>query len=160
MRLAPGSLARARRFVAPLDRAVGVDQDQRAVGHAGRLEVGAVGLRDLALGLEVGEQRGVDAELLAEGLVGVDVVDADADQLDALLLEFGLDLLVDRELVRADGAEVERVEDEQHATTAEVGERDLLAVLVAQREVGGRFAGGDDAHGGYRRRPSSATRAR
>ena len=91
--------------------------------------------------------------------MGVDVVDADADQLDALRLDLGLDLLVDGELVRADGAEVERVEDEQHAPAAVVGQRDLLAVLVAQGEVGGRLAGGDHARA-YRRRPSSATRAR
>ena len=83
------------------------------------------------------------------------LVDADPDQLDALLLDLRLDLLVDRELVRADRAEVERVEDEQDLAAAEVGERDLLAVLVAQGEVGGRLAGGD-----HRRRPSSATRAR
>ena len=61
----------------------------------------------------------VDAELLLEGLVGEAVVDADPDQLDALRLDLWLDLLVDRELVAADRAEIERVEDEE----------DLAAVL-------------------------------
>ena len=51
-----------------------------------------------------------------------------------------LDLLVDRELVGADRAEVERVEDEQDLAAAEVGERDLVAVLVAEGEVGRRLA--------------------
>ena len=78
-----------------------------------------------------------------------------ADHLDALGLELRLGLLVDGELVRADRAEVERVEDEQQLAAAEVGERDLLAVLVAQREVRSRFAGRD-----HRRRPSSATSSR
>ena len=77
----------------------------------------------------------------------MDVVDADPDELDALRLEVGLDLLVDGELVRADAAEGERVEDEQHAAAAVVGERDLFAVLVAEREVGGRLAGGDHVTG-------------
>ena len=67
------------------------------------------------------------------------MVDADPDQLDAPLRELGLDLLVDRELVGADRAEVEGVEDEQDLPAPEVGERDLFAVLVAQGEVGGRL---------------------
>ena len=45
------------------------------------LDVGAVGARHLPLGLEVGEQRDVDPQLLLEGLVGPGVVDADPDQL-------------------------------------------------------------------------------
>ena len=72
-----------------------------------------------------------------------------------LLVDLRLDLLVDRELVAADGAEVPRVEDQQHLAAPEVGERDLLAVLVAEGEVGGLLPDGD-----HRRRPSSATRAR
>src|SRR3954452_204423 len=102
----------------------------------GLLDVGAVGTSDLPLGLEVGEQLRVDAELLLEGLVGEAAVDADPDHGHALGLDLRLDLLVDRELVAADRAEVERVEDQEDLLAAEVGERNLLAVLIAESEIG------------------------
>src|ERR1700742_2036465 len=139
-----GELARARRLVGPGDVAALVDQDEGAVGDAGGVDVGAEGLGDLAVRLEVGEQHRVDAELLLEGFVGVGAVDAEADQRDPGVGELALDaLLVDRELIRADGAEVERIEGDQDLAALEVGERDLFPVLVFDGEVGSRVADRD-----------------
>src|SRR3954447_18915651 len=151
-----GELAGAGRLVGPGDPALLVDEDEGAVGEAERrVEVGAVGAGDLSLRLEVREQGGVDPQLLLEGLVSEEAVDADPDQLDPLAGDLRLDLLVDRELVAADGAEVAWVEDQQHLATLVVGEGDLLPVLIAEGEVGGLVPDAD-----HRRRPSSLTRAR
>ena len=65
------------------------------------LDVDAVGLGDLALGVEVGQQRDRHAEVLLEGLVGEGRVDGDAEQLAPLLLELAQHLLVDVQLVGA-----------------------------------------------------------
>ena len=80
----------------------------------------------------------VEAELLAEGAVADSAVDADPDQRRAPRLDLAEDLLVDRELVGADRAEVERVEGEHQLAAGEVGERDRVAVLVGEGEVGRR----------------------
>src|SRR4051812_30799658 len=151
-----GKFAGVGRLVGPGDLALLVDEDEGAVGEAERrVEVGAVGAGDLALGLEVGEQGRVDPQLLLEGLVSEEAVDADPDQLHPLLGDLRLDLLVDRELVAAYGAEVAGVENEEDLAAAVVGERDLLPILVAEGEVGGLLPDRD-----HRRRPSSLTRAR
>ena len=84
------------------------------------VEVGAVARDHLSLGLEVGEQRDRDPELLPERPVGPGRVDAHADQGRALLLDLRQHLLVDRELVGAHRAEVERVEDQHQLAAPEV----------------------------------------
>ena len=62
--------------------------------------------------MEVGEQRDREPELLAERRVAGRGVDADPDQRGVAALDLAEDLLVDRELVGADRAEVERIEGE------------------------------------------------
>ena len=69
------------------------------------------------------------------------------------------DLLVDLQLVGADRAEREGVEDEDRRAAEEVGPREVAAVLALERELRRRRAGGDDAQR-YLRSPSSRTRAR
>jgi hypothetical protein len=82
-------------------------------------------------------------------------VDRHAVQLHPALREVVDQLLVDRELVRADRAEVERVEDQHRGLALQVGERDRLAILIPELEVRRRAAGLD-----HRRRPSSRIRLR
>ena len=122
---------------------------------AGLTEVSAVRLGDCALRFEVGEQRGLDPELIAERLVGEGRVDTDPDQGDAGVVQLGLELFVERQLVGADRAEIERVEGEQHSPAGEVGKGNLLAGVVRKGEI--RSLGPDFDQ---RRRPRSATRAR
>ena len=105
--------------------------------------------------MEVGEQRDRHAELLLERLVRVRGVHRRAVEVGAASLQLAVHLLVDVELVRADRAEVERIEDEHHGSAPERLEGDLLPVLVTQAEVRRRRARLD-----HRLRPSSPIRAR
>src|SRR5918994_2411746 len=86
--------------------------------------------------MKVGEQRHGESEMLPEGPVTVDGVDAHSDQGGVLGLDVAQDLLVDAELVGARGAEVRRIEREHEPAAREVREADAVAVLVAKREVG------------------------
>ena len=45
-------------------------------------------------------------------------------------------LLIDRELIGAEGAEVERVEGQDQLAADELAQRDGVSVLVVEREVG------------------------
>src|SRR4051812_38859337 len=141
-----------RRHVGPLDLEVGPDQHERPLVVAALLDVDAVGPRDLALRVEVGQQRERDAELLLERLVRERRVHRDTVE---LRVELGLDLLVHVQLVRADRAEVERIEDEDGRLSAQVLQLDDVPVLVRKGEVRRRRAGLD-----HRRRPSSLMSAR
>src|SRR3954447_25967956 len=114
----PRDLERAGRTVDPLDRQVGADHDERSRRVAPALVVQAEGLGELALRVEVGEQRDADAEMLLERLMRVGRVDRYAVELDALRLELAEHLVVDVQLVGADRAEVERVEDQHRALAA------------------------------------------
>ena len=100
--------------------------------------------------MEVGEQGDRHAELLLERLVRVGGVDRHAVHLDPSRVELAEYLLVDVELVRADRAEVERVEDEHHRPAPKRLEADLLPILVPQAEVRRRRTGLD-----HRLSPSS-----
>src|SRR5215217_5091789 len=131
------------------------DHHQRPVVVAALLDVRAVLTRDLALGMEVGQQRDRDPQVLLEGLVAEGRVDGDPVELRALLLQLAEHLLVHVHLIRADRAPVARVEDQHDRLAAELGQRDGLAVLVEQREVGSLGARLD-----HRRRPSSWISAR
>src|ERR671910_3588351 len=64
-----------RRQVGPLDRSVWADHHERAAGHAVVLGPDAVGLRHLALRVEVGEQRDREPAVLLEGPVAEGAVD-------------------------------------------------------------------------------------
>ena len=66
MRFTPGRSPGCRPGGSSARRASGADDDQRAVGEAGRLEVGAEGARRRALGLEVRQLLDLHAERLAE----------------------------------------------------------------------------------------------
>src|SRR5215217_7419238 len=139
-----------RRGVGPLDDPVGPDHHQRATGHAVLVRPDSVRLRDLPFWVEVREQRDLGVEVLLESLVAEGAVDRDAEQSRAPLLELREYLLVDAQLVGADRAEVGRVEDQYHRPPAEVGERDLVAILIGKPEIRRRRTGLD-----HRRRPSS-----
>ncbi len=122
------------------DDAVPVDDDGRPVRDPLVLEVEPVLLRDGPLRLEVGQERVLDAELLGERLVGPDRVHADAEHGRAQRLEL---LQVVHEagvLLRADGAEIERVEREDHLLALQRRQRVLLVVVSPEREVRGLFA--------------------
>src|SRR5918994_3590047 len=58
-----------RRHIGPLNGSVGSDHYERAARHPVVLGADAVGLRDLALRVEVGEQRDGEAGMLLERLV-------------------------------------------------------------------------------------------
>src|SRR5947209_13339836 len=150
-------LARRGGQVGPLHDALGIEDDQRAVGHAAGLEVGAELARGLALGLEVRELRDARPDLRLEGLLRPDRVGGDPVEPRALGLEIAEDLLVDLELVGADRRERERIEDEDRGAALEVLVGEVVAVLVLEPELRRRGAGGDDRQ---RRRPSSLMRAR
>src|SRR3954451_16965071 len=144
-------------FPTPLDDPVGADDDQRAVRHAARLEVGTERARRRALRLEVRELEDRHAERLAERALGVRRVAGDPEQPRTAGGEVVQDLLVDLQLVGADGAEGERVEDQDRGVAEQVGAGERLAFLVSQLELGCRRAGSEDAQ---RRSPSSLMRAR
>ena len=74
---------------------------------------------------------------------------------EELVLDLAEDLLVDRELVGADRAEVGRIEGDDQLVAGVVSERDLVLILVEEREVRSLGAGFD-----HLRRPSSATSSR
>src|SRR5918998_1726129 len=149
------SASERRGAVGPLHRPLPVHQHQAASGYAVLVRPHAVGPGHLALRVEVGQQREVKVQVAAEGAVAERPVDRYAEQLRAALLELAQHLLVDAELVGADRAEVGRVEDQEDPAAAEVRERDLLAVLVWERELRGLRAGLY-----HRRSPSSWMRAR
>ena len=112
--------------MAPPDRGVRVDQHERAVGHPGRLEVRAEQAGRRALGLEVAQLRDADAERVGEGLLAVRRVGGHAVEIHALLAQVGEHLFVDLQLVGADRAEGEGVEDEDGRAARQRLRRDLL----------------------------------
>src|SRR4029077_9749836 len=130
-----------RRDVAPAHDAFAVDHEQGALAGAVLLAVDAVGPRDRALGLEVGEQREVEGPVLRKRKGRPDAVDRDSQQLRAVTLELRQQLLVERQLVGADRAPVLRIEDQDCRPAAAVGERDLLVRGRGQREVRRRRSG-------------------
>src|SRR5690349_24257981 len=92
--------------MAPEHGRVRAGHDERALGEAARVQ-DAEGAARLALGLEVRELLDRDAELLAERLLGPHGVAGDAVERRAALGEVVEDLLVDAQLVGADGRERE-----------------------------------------------------
>lgn len=132
----------------PEDLAVLADQHGGSIGDAGFLEPEAVALRDLTLGVEVGEQREVDpAKAVGPCLVAELGVDGDAQNLGVS----GLELLTKRveagDLDASCRGEVERVEDEHDVLLAlEVGELHGLVRVARQLEVGGVRPHRDDGH--------------
>src|SRR4051794_37504043 len=75
------NLEGCRRHVRPLHLEVRPEHHERALVVTALLDVDAVLLRDLALRVEVGEQRDRDAEMLLERLVREGGVDRDPVEL-------------------------------------------------------------------------------
>src|SRR5205823_3232411 len=78
------------------------------------LPVHGVRARDLALGLEVREQRKAQVAMFREREMAPDAVDGDSQDLGAQLAELRHQLAVDRQLVGADRAPVGGIEGEDH----------------------------------------------
>src|SRR4051794_8737057 len=108
-------------------------------------EIRAVGGCDRALRLEVGEQGDRQFEAVAKRCMAEMRVDADPDERGTPLLDLRQDLLVDGELIGADGTEVERVEGEDEPAAGEVGGRDIFAILIGEGELGCGGSGLDHA---------------
>ena len=122
-------------LVAPLHDALGVDDHERALREAARV-VDAECAAGRALGLEVRQLLDLDAQLFFERALRVRRVTRDAVERGALGAEVLEDLVVERELVRADRREGERVEDEDRRAPEQLLAREVLAVGRLQREVG------------------------
>jgi hypothetical protein len=125
------------------------DQHGRAVTDARTVEPQTVGLADRTLGVEVGEQRVVDAtHAVGPGLVAELGIDGDTQNLGIRGLEIALDGVEAGDLPASCRREVEGIEDQQHVLGAlEAGQRDLLLVVAVELEIGGFLPGLDDAHG-------------
>src|SRR5262249_26252552 len=135
-----------RRDVAPADDPVAVDHEECSLARAVPVAIDTVEPRDLALRLEVGQERKPEMPVLREGEVTPDPVDGDTDELRVEPRELGGQLLVERELIRTDGAPVLRVEDEDDGTAAEVGEGHRLARSGPEFEVGSFSSSGEGLH--------------
>ena len=97
------------------------------------------------------------AELLLEGRLRPARVGRDRVQRRAALRELVEDLFIEGQLVVADRAERERVEDEDARLTEQILLAELLAVLGLKRELGDFAPRFDDAH---LRRPSDFSSSR
>src|SRR4029079_10529305 len=97
---------RDRRAIAPGDHAVAVDDEEGALGNTFLVAVGAIALRYLALGMEICKQREMQAAGPGEGLMAPGAVHRDAEQLRAVLVELGQNLVVERHLIAADRAPI------------------------------------------------------
>ena len=140
IRLAPGRTPGCSASWLHVHRAVAVDDHERPLREAARV-VDAERPAGRALGLEVRELLDLDAELLLEGALRVRRVAGDAVERRALGREVLEHLVVERELVRADRREGERVEDEDRRAPEQLLAREVLAVGRLQREVGRGLAG-------------------
>jgi hypothetical protein len=125
----------------PADLHLGVEQEERAPGNAViALEIGAPdapGVDQLAL--EVGDQlEGQAAQLLGEGLVRVDAVDADAEDADPGLLELLEVVPKLGKLIPSTGCEVEDVEGDHSRRVAlhRLRKAHLSAAGRGQLEIG------------------------
>jgi ligand-binding SRPBCC domain-containing protein len=139
---------------------VGAGDDERAVRHPARLEVGAERACRLPLGLEVRQLLDADALVAAEGALRLHGVRRDAVDLGAAGADVAGGLLVDRQLVRADLAEREGIEDQDGVRPSRSSRVKSPPSSRPQPELRRGRPGRDDAHERYLRRPSSRTSAR
>ena len=120
-----------------LDHAVGVDQEGRAVAHAGSVKPDAVVLRHLALRVEVGKKGEVDvAETSSPCLVAVRAVDRDTQDLGVAGLELSEEFVEAWDLDASGGREVERVEHHEDVLTLKAGQGHRFTGVAVEREVG------------------------
>ena len=73
--------------------------------------------------------------VFGEGTVAPHAVDRDAEQTRAVALEFGEHLVVQSHLIAADGTPVGGIEREDDRRSAQIAERDPLAVRRRQLEI-------------------------
>ena len=141
-------LGRLHARVGLLDLAVGADQVADPLRGAGPgVVAGAVGEADLAVG--VAEQREVVVELLREGRVGLLVVEADPEDLDALLVVLGLEVAEPATLLGSAGGVGLRVEIDDELLTLEILQRNVAAAVARQLESRGFCAFGQLRRHGY-----------
>ena len=119
-------------LMAPDHGAVGAHDHERALREAARMQDAERRTRR-ALGLEVRELLDLDAELLLEGRLRVGRVARHAVQRHTLGGEVVQHLVVERELVGADGREGERVEDQHRRTPEQLLAREVPAVGRLER---------------------------
>src|SRR5207249_2147934 len=124
------------RDVAPPNDSVTVDDEQRSLAEPVALAVHAVAPRHRPLGLEVREQGEVELALVGERSVAPGAIHRDAEQLGAVAVEIGEDLVVQRHLIAAHRAPVRGIKRQDHRLAAVVTQRDSLIRRTVQREVG------------------------
>jgi len=122
-----------------LDHAVLVNHERGTVGETMFLIQNAVGLRNGSL--KVAQKGEIDVFLLGKGAVGGRAVDADAQNLGSILLEFGDISLIRLQLLRSTTGEGEYIERQHYVLlSGELTKRNLVAVLIGQSEVWGLVA--------------------
>ena len=122
-----------------LDLAVPVDHDPDALGALRRIDVGAVGGADLAVG--VADEREVEVVLLGEGLVLGRRVEGDAEDRCVLPVVVRLEVAEPATLGRSAGGVGFRIEVQDHRLAGEVFQIDRLAGAGGKFECWGLFAG-------------------
>lgn len=123
---------------APFDGAVFADQHGGAIADARLFEPEAVGLRDVTLGVEVGEQGVVDSsETTGPCFVTELAINADTHNLGITGLELAKQAVESRDFEASCRGEVERVEYEKNVLlTLEARQLDLGIKVAIQLEVG------------------------
>lgn len=131
----------------PKDLAVLTDQDRRAVGDAGLIQPSAIGLSHGTLGVEVSQERELNApKALGPGLVTELGIHRDTQNLGVSGLELRQKLVETGDLDASGRREVERIEDDENVLAARVGGECLLAIEMAvQLEIGGLRSGCDES---------------
>src|SRR6266446_2378363 len=125
-----------RRDVAPADDPVTVDDEQRSLAEPVAVAVHAVTPRHRPFGLEVREQGEMQFALAGERSVAPGAIHRDAEQLGAVALELGQDLVVQRHLIAADRTPVRGIERQNHGLAAVVPQRDGLIRGALECELG------------------------
>ena len=122
----------------PLDDAVLADEHGGAGADAGLVEPEAVGLRDITLRVEVGEQGEADAvEAGGPCFVTELAIDADTQNLGITGLELAEQAVESRDFDASCRGEVERVEHEKNVLlTLEARKLDLRIKVAIQLEIG------------------------
>src|SRR4051812_9957068 len=115
--------------------AVLVDHVRCAGGDAHLLDVGVVLAGHGALRMEVREQMRSEVLVTPEGLERERAVHRDAEYLGAAVGEPVGQVRNVVELLGADAAESQWIEDQHHVVPAQRGERDLFALFVPEGEV-------------------------
>jgi hypothetical protein len=128
-----------RHAVRLADDAPGIDQIRAAFGPFGELFLGrSLRFVDPADGVvDVAQQREREALQLLEALVLFRCVERDADDLGACLLELGGSVTEPLALRRSTGGVRLGEPPQDHPPAPKVRERNRVAVLVRQREIGG-----------------------